>query len=57
MQTNEEDAVVHLTLPRWLRRELKRAAADVDSTMRDIACRALADYVDRARREREGADL
>jgi uncharacterized membrane protein YccC len=57
MQTDEEDAVVHLTLPRWLRRELKRAAADADSTMRDIARRALAEYVDRARREREGADL
>lgn len=57
MQTDEEDAVVHLVLPRWLRRELKRAAADAESTMRDIARRALADYIERARRERDGADL
>lgn len=56
MQTDEEDAVVHLILPRWLRRELKRTAADADSTMRDIARRALADYIDRTRRERDGAD-
>jgi hypothetical protein len=49
MQGDQEDAVVHLVVPRWLRRELKRAAADSDTTIRELAREALADYVERRR--------
>jgi hypothetical protein len=53
MQADNTDAVVHLTLPRSLRRALKRAAAESDSTIREIARRALSEYLERQSGGRE----